>query len=279
MFLLQEGAPSFIQTPADVGVESTIVTLVLWLKLAVETTGAVIIGIGVAAAYRFARSLVPPGLEGYNEIRLTLARFLALALAVGTLHEPAEGERRGIVTRREKFMTDVLVEDHVEVDELLRGVMLAFVGGDACEVYPKLDYLWARLAVHIRAEHLHLFPALLSAAEGAGRASGEPTAEEVRQSVNVLREDHDLFMRGLAEAVNELRAQLAPDVTAGPGRLPRVRENVRALAERLAEHNRLEEGQVYLWQSALLSEDARDDLRVRMRREIENLPPRFADGA
>jgi len=81
MFLLQEGASSFIQTPADVGVESTIVTLVLWLKLAVETAGAVIIGIGVvAAAYRFARSLVPPGLEGYNEIRLTLARFLALAL-------------------------------------------------------------------------------------------------------------------------------------------------------------------------------------------------------
>ena len=81
MFLLQEGVPSFIQTPADVGVESTIVTLVLWLKLAVETAGALIIGIGVvAAAYRFARSLAPPGLEGYNEIRLTLARFLALAL-------------------------------------------------------------------------------------------------------------------------------------------------------------------------------------------------------
>jgi hypothetical protein len=50
------------------------------------------------------------------------------------------------------------------------------------------------------------------------------------------------------------------------------------VAARLAEHNRLEEEQVYLWQSALLNEDARDDFRVRMRREIENLPPRFADG-
>lgn len=61
--------------------ESTVVSLVLWLKLAVETAGAVIIGIGVvAAAYKFARSLMPPGLEGYNEIRLTLARFLALGL-------------------------------------------------------------------------------------------------------------------------------------------------------------------------------------------------------
>jgi len=176
------------------------------------------------------------------------------------------------------FMNDVLVDDHAEVDELLRGVMLAFDGGDVREVYTKLDYLWARLAVHVRAEHLHLFPALLSAAEGAGRASGEPTAEEVRESVGRLREDHDLFMRGLAAAVNELRAPAAPDVTADAGRLSRVRENVRAVAARLAEHNRLEEGQVYLWQSALLDEGARDDLRVRMRRELDNLPPRFADG-
>lgn len=175
-------------------------------------------------------------------------------------------------------MNDVLVDDHAEVDELLRGVMLAFGGGDVREVYAKLDYLWARLAVHIRAEHLHLFPALLSAAEVAGRASVEPTAEEVRESVERLREDHDLFMRGLAAAVNELRAMVAPDVTADAGRLPRVRENVMAVAARLAEHNRLEEGQVYLWQSALLDEDARDALRIRMRHELENLPPRFDGG-
>lgn len=175
-------------------------------------------------------------------------------------------------------MTDVLVNDHAEVDGRLRGVMLAFDGGDASEVYTKLDYLWARLAVHIRAEHLHLFPALLSAAEGSGRASGEPTAEEVRESVDRLREDHDLFMRGLAAAVNELRALATPDAPADAERLLRLRENVRAVAVRLAEHNRLEEEQVYLWQSALLDDDARDDLRVRMRREIENLPSRFADG-
>ena len=52
-----------------------------WLKLAVELTGAIIIGIGILAAIiRFTRSLAPPQLEGYNEIRLTLARFLALSL-------------------------------------------------------------------------------------------------------------------------------------------------------------------------------------------------------
>ncbi len=79
--LLQESVKGFVHAPDQVGAESTIVNLVLWLKLAVETTGAIVIGLGVvAAAYQFARSLLPPQLEGYNEIRLTLARFLALAL-------------------------------------------------------------------------------------------------------------------------------------------------------------------------------------------------------
>ena len=175
-------------------------------------------------------------------------------------------------------MTELLVGDHAEVDALFRDLSRVFELGDARAVFERLDYLWARLAVHIRAEHLHLFPALLSAAEAAGRASVEPTAEEVSESVERLREDHDLFMRGLAAAVNKVRALAAPDAPADAGWLPRVREDVGAVAARLAEHNRLEEEQVYLWQSALLNEDARDDFRVRMRREIENLPPRFADG-
>ena len=81
IFLLQEGAAGLVRAPSEVGAESAIVNAVLWLKLLVETTGAIVIGLGViAAAYKFARSLVPPQLERYNEIRLTLARFLALAL-------------------------------------------------------------------------------------------------------------------------------------------------------------------------------------------------------
>jgi hypothetical protein len=105
-------------------------------------------------------------------------------------------------------MTDILVDDHAEVDALLRGVLLALDGGDAREVFSKLDYLWARLAVHIRAEHLHLFPALLSAAsvKGAGCVSGTPTPRVVADSVEGLREDHDFFMRELAEAVNGARS-------------------------------------------------------------------------
>jgi uncharacterized membrane protein len=78
---LQEQVTSFLPTPHETGVEGTIVNAVLWLRLLVETTGAIVIGLGVlAAAYKFARSLVPPQLSRYNDIRLTLARFLALAL-------------------------------------------------------------------------------------------------------------------------------------------------------------------------------------------------------
>ena len=81
IFLLQEGPAGLVRAPSEVGGESAIVNAVLWLKLLVETTGAIVIGLGViAAAYKFARSLVPPQFERYNEIRLTLARFLALAL-------------------------------------------------------------------------------------------------------------------------------------------------------------------------------------------------------
>jgi uncharacterized membrane protein len=81
LLLLQENAPTIIAGPREGSVESSIINVVQWLRLIVETTGALIIGLGVlAAGYQFVRALVPPQLESFNGIRLTLARFLALAL-------------------------------------------------------------------------------------------------------------------------------------------------------------------------------------------------------
>lgn len=78
---LQEAANSFIQAPHAGAIEGSIVNAVQWLRLIVETTGAIIIALGVlAAGYQFVRALVPPQLEDFNRVRLTLARFLALAL-------------------------------------------------------------------------------------------------------------------------------------------------------------------------------------------------------
>jgi hypothetical protein len=178
-------------------------------------------------------------------------------------------------------MTKLLVDDHAEVDALFRDLWREFDGGDARGVFEKLDYLWARLAVHIRAEHLHLFPALLAASEAKRHeeAGDTPSPEEVRLAAEHLREDHDFFMRNLAGAVNAARELAAEDGPPERERLLQIKDRASAVAERLVEHNRVEEEQVYLWPVMLLAEAELDAVREGMRREIENLPSRFSKGA
>jgi uncharacterized membrane protein len=70
-----------IAPPSETGVEDVIVTLVLWLKLIVEAVGALVIGSGVLiAGRRFLRSGFPPMAADFSAVRLTLARFLSVAL-------------------------------------------------------------------------------------------------------------------------------------------------------------------------------------------------------
>lgn len=70
-----------IAPPSEAGVEEVVLTLVLWLKLAIEAIGALVIGAGmVLATLRFLRSRFPPLPEDFTAVRLTLARFLAIAL-------------------------------------------------------------------------------------------------------------------------------------------------------------------------------------------------------
>jgi hypothetical protein len=178
-------------------------------------------------------------------------------------------------------MADILVHDHDEIGALLGELARAFGrGAGAGEILTGLDYVWARLAVHIRAEHLHLFPALLGVTQerGGDAAAGTPPPEEARAAVERLREDHDFFMRELAEAVNAARALAGSDGPDMRDQLRQIESKVLAVAERLDEHNRLEEEQVYLWPVALLSPEGRAELHASMAREIENLPPRFAGG-
>lgn len=79
--LLQEDARGLFAAPGQTSFEPTIVNVVSWLKLFVELTGAVIIAIGIALAFAaFVRALLAPEPRNYNEIRLLLARYLALAL-------------------------------------------------------------------------------------------------------------------------------------------------------------------------------------------------------
>ena len=177
-------------------------------------------------------------------------------------------------------MTDLLANDHAEVDALFRDLSREFDRGGARELFEKLDYLWARLAVHIRAEHLHLFPFLIaaSAENNVGGTDDAPAEEEVRAAVGRLREDHDFFMRELAGAVNAARELAAEGGAPDLERLLQIKSRVLAVAERLGEHNRVEEQQVYLWPGALLDGARLDALRAGMRHEIENLPSRFSEG-
>jgi uncharacterized membrane protein len=67
-------------------VERTVQQAVQWLRLAIEGIGALIIALGlVIALVAFLRALARQrdpeyAAEGYNGVRLTLARYLALAL-------------------------------------------------------------------------------------------------------------------------------------------------------------------------------------------------------
>jgi uncharacterized membrane protein len=67
--------------PAEAGVEEIVANLVLWLKLVIEAIGALVIGVGVIlASLRLTRGSFPPTVRDFTEARLTLARFLAIAL-------------------------------------------------------------------------------------------------------------------------------------------------------------------------------------------------------
>jgi len=83
IFSLSEGdARSFISTPEGGSIETSVINAVQWLRLVVETTGAAVIFIGVlAAVVQFARTLGSRRqTDNYTQMRLTLARYLALAL-------------------------------------------------------------------------------------------------------------------------------------------------------------------------------------------------------
>jgi uncharacterized membrane protein len=70
-----------IAPPSEIGVEEIVVNLVLWLKLLIEAIGALVIGVGMMlAGLRFLRGSFPPVARDFTEVRLTLARFLAIAL-------------------------------------------------------------------------------------------------------------------------------------------------------------------------------------------------------
>jgi hemerythrin superfamily protein len=170
-----------------------------------------------------------------------------------------------------------LADDHVALDEVLSRLRKALDSGDVAVSHARLDLFWARLAVHIRAEHLHLFPAVIN---GLSRMTGDqiaPTLNDGRLVVERLRADHDFFMHGLAQAIGILRDLLKAtdrhDVDDG---ISTVRDAVLEIEKRLVIHNELEENKIYRWATTILNEQEQADLATRINAELANPPPRFS---
>ena len=155
-----------------------------------------------------------------------------------------------------------LSDDHQAVAEVLKQLQTALQNKDLEATYSKLDLLWARLAVHIRAEHLHLFPAI------------ESRLAETQPIIDNLRVDHDFFMRELAQAIGVLRE--APKSASDETKLITVGNTVREVEKRLVEHNEIEENQIYNLADTILSDFEQMELARRINAELENRPPRFS---
>src|ERR687883_1445422 len=95
--------------------------------------------------------------------------------------------------------------------------------------------LAARLAVHIRAEHLCLFPAVLDAARRSQtNAGGATRLAEAEAVISRLKRDHDFFMREMAGAVKTMRElRSAQDSAAAEELLRGVRQTISAVKARL----------------------------------------------
>src|SRR5438128_5405129 len=109
-----------------------------------------------------------------------------------------------------------LEEDHRSIGDLIAGLCEALAELNVVQSFALLDLVWARLAVHIRAEHLCLFPALLDAArERSSAENGSGRFNEAQKAINQLRRDHDFLMTELARAVNVMRGISPLDMDEG----------------------------------------------------------------
>ncbi len=75
------GQNGVAENPMRGNAEEWVQNVVQWLRLGVETTGALVIGIGILVAlWAFLRALATREPANFNAIRLGFARYLALAL-------------------------------------------------------------------------------------------------------------------------------------------------------------------------------------------------------
>lgn len=171
----------------------------------------------------------------------------------------------------------LLADDHSELGGLLAEVFAVFETGNLERIYKSLDKFWARLAMHIRAEHLHLFPAILNALKSQSQTKEQnvPPFQKVQKAIEQLKDDHNFFMRELLAAIKQMRVLLEANQTDVVSRLSDISRKILAVRDHLEKHNKSEETEVYKWADALLQATERARLNEKMEKEIGNQPSRF----
>jgi len=84
-----------------------------------------------------------------------------------------------------------LADDHLAISQVLNELKTALENGEVETSHAKLDLFWARLAVHIRAEHLHLFPAVVAESRDTFVNNPSlPDRNQIEVAVERLLDDH-----------------------------------------------------------------------------------------
>ena len=173
-------------------------------------------------------------------------------------------------------IVSLLEDDHESLAHLLAELDAELAKPNISLAFDLLDLFWARLAVHIRAENLHLFPAIANTPASLFTGKGSlPTSEEAHDLLLRLRSDHDFFMKELAQTIKVMR-EIADNQPAGAKDVEDLRQRLIIIGKRLEIHNRLEEKRAYTWPVMIFDEPTVARLHERLRHELKNLPPRFA---
>ena len=173
-------------------------------------------------------------------------------------------------------IASLMEDDHESLAQLLAELDAELAEPNIAHAFELLDLFWARLAVHIRAENLHLFPAIANVPASLFTGKGSlPTSEEAHNLLLGLRSDHDFFMKELAKLIIVMRENANNQQTNAKD-IEDLRQRMVIIRKRLEVHNRLEEKRVYTWPVVIFDEPTVAQLKERLRHELENLPPRFA---
>ncbi len=181
--------------------------------------------------------------------------------------------------KESQTVEELLGDDHKRLDKLLKALLAALDKANTQTVFARLDLFWARLAMHIRAENLHLFPTILNRLQGIAAQRYEILSPaETQQAISQLRADHDFFMHELAASVKTIRTMIDTSHSKAQNQvMDEVRRSIVAVRERLESHNEVEEKLVYKLPAKLLTSGEQVAFVEGIRRELQNLPLRFSD--